>query len=136
MVIGALLFFSGVGSAISPHIPWRYAMLVLTVTLVLYPLIVDVVTPLLLPLSLVARLLVTAVLIAPVGFLMGIPFPRGMVALQRDSDLVPWAWAANGSASVVSAILTTILSLSLGFTPVLLVGGGLYLLAALIHPRG
>lgn len=134
-VIGALLLFSGIGSAVSTRIPWPYAMLALVVLLVLYPLIVDVVTPLLLPLNLTIRLLVTALLIAPVGFLMGMPFPRGIMALQRESELIPWAWAANGSASVVSAILTATLSLSLGFTTVLFIGGALYLLAAFIHPR-
>jgi spermidine synthase len=135
-VIGALLLFSGLGSALSPRIPWRYAMLALVVLLLIYPLLVDAVTPVLLPLPIGLRLLVVSLLIAPVGFLMGIPFPRGISALHGSHDLVPWAWAANGSASVVSAVLGAALSLSLGFTPVLWIGSGLYLLATLTQSRG
>jgi hypothetical protein len=134
-VIGALLFFSGLGSAVSPRIPWRYAMLTLALLLVLYSLLLNIVTPMLLPLPLVVRPIIAALLLAPVGFLMGVPFPRGIMALEQTTDLVPWAWAANGSASVVSAVLAAILSLSAGFTPILWIGGGLYLVAALIRSR-
>lgn len=135
-VIGALLLFSGLGSAVSPRVHWFYAMLGLVGLLGIYPWVMNVATPVLLPLPLVERLLAAALLIAPVGLLMGMPFPKGIMALSRRDDLVPWAWAANGSASVVSAVLATTLSLSLGFTPVLWIGSALYLAAALIHPRG
>jgi hypothetical protein len=133
-VIGVLLFFSGLGSAASPRIPWRSAMLALALLLLLYAALLNVVTPILLPLPVVARMGITALLLAPVGFLMGVPFPRGIMALER-TDLIPWAWAANGSASVVSAVLAAILSLSLGFTPVLWIGSGSYLVATLIRSR-
>jgi hypothetical protein len=83
----------------------------------------------------VARTVIAALLLAPVGFLMGVPFPHGIMALEQTPDLVPWAWAANGSASVVSAVLAAILSLAVGFTPILWIGGGFYLAAALIHSR-
>jgi hypothetical protein len=46
---------------------------------------------------------------------------------------VPWAWAANGSASVISAVLAAMLALSFGFTVVLVIGAGLYLAATLIR---
>jgi hypothetical protein len=134
-VIGALLFFSGMGSAVSPRVPWRYAMLTLALLLPLYAVLLNIVTPILLPLPLVARLVITVVLLAPIGCLMGVPFPRGIMALEGFTDPVPWAWAANGSASVVSAVLAAILALSVGFTPVLWIGSGLYLIAAIIHSR-
>jgi hypothetical protein len=110
-------------------------MLTLALLLVLYSLLLNIVTPMLLPLPLVVRPIIAALLLAPVGFLMGVPFPRGIMALEQTTDLVPWAWAANGSASVVSAVLAAILSLSAGFTPILWIGGGLYLVAALIRSR-
>lgn len=134
-VIGALLLFSGIGSAFSARLPWRYSMFALAVLLVLYPLLIDAVTPWLLPFPVALRVLFAALSIAPIGFLMGVPFPRGIMSLQNLTDVVPWAWATNGSASVISAVLAATLSLSFGFTPVLLVGGSLYLLAALIHSR-
>jgi spermidine synthase len=135
-VIGALLLFSGLGSALSPRVPPLYAMFALVALLVIYPWVVDTLSPLLLPLPLIARVLAVASLIAPLGLLMGMPFPTGIARLGQARELVPWAWAANGSASVVSAVLAATFSLSLGFTPVLMIGGGLYLLAAFIRSRG
>ena len=129
-VIGALLLFSGLGSTVSRRVPWRPAMIALVILLALDPLFVQAVTPTLLTLPVVLRVAVAALTIAPIGFLMGIPFPRGIAALQGASDLVPWAWAANGSASVISAVLAAILALSLGFPSVLLIGAGLYLVSA------
>ncbi len=132
VVIGALLLFSGLGSAVSRRLPWRITMIGLALLIAVYPWLTGMITPLLLWLPFVARVVAVMLLIAPLGLLMGAPFARGIAALHGAADLVPWAWAANGSASVVSAILAVMLSLSFGFTAVLLIGGGLYLLAALL----
>ena len=133
-VIGALLLTSGLGSSLSARFDWRLAMVALVALLVAYPLLVSALTPALLPLPLPARVLSVALLIAPVGLLMGVPFPRGVAALADAADVVPWAWAANGSASVVSAVLAALLALSLGFGAVLLIGAGLYLGVAVVRP--
>ena len=131
-VIGALLFFSGLGSALSSHFRIRQAIFGLGVLLILYPVFVDLFTPTLLSLPLLMRMIAVALLIAPVGFLMGMPFPKGLSALQETPDLVPWAWAVNGSASVVTAVLAIILALWLGFALVLLIGAALYFLAGIL----
>ena len=133
-VIGALLLWSGIGSSLSLRVDWRLAMLALVVLLLAYPLVVAALNPVLLPLSLPLRVLSVALLIAPVGFLMGMPFPRGVAALADAHDVVPWAWATNGSASVVSAVLAAMLALSFGFGAVLVIGAMLYLAAAAIRP--
>ena len=133
-VIGALLLASGVGSSLSARCDWRLVLVALAALLVIYPVVVSTLTPILLPLPLAARMLAVALLITPVGFLMGMPFPRGVAALADADDVVPWAWAANGSASVVSAVLAAMLALSFGFGAVLLIGAALYLGAAAIRP--
>ena len=133
-VIGALLLSSGLGSSRSARFDWRHAMLALVVLLLAYPLLVSAMTPHLLPLPLPARVLSVSLLIAPVGLLMGMPFPRGIAALAGTSDVVPWAWAANGSASVISAVLAAMLALSFGFGAVLFIGAALYLGATAIRP--
>ena len=54
---------------------------------------------------------------------MGIPFAAGLQVIEaREPALVPWAWAINGSASVVSAVLAVMVALSWGFTAVLALG--------------
>jgi hypothetical protein len=70
--------------------------------------------------------------LAPLGLLMGVPFARGLGLVELAAPgLVPWAWAVNGSASVISAILAMMLALSWGFSAVLWIGGGTYVIALL-----
>ncbi len=72
---------------------------------------------------------------APVAFLMGMPMPLGLRALAcTEIDLVPWAWAINGYASVLSALLAALGSMTFGFPAILAVGGFFYLVAALNAP--
>jgi L-cystine uptake protein TcyP (sodium:dicarboxylate symporter family) len=47
---------------------------------------------------------------------------------------VPWAWGINGCASVLSAILATMLAMTFGTRMAVLTAAGLYLLAALATP--
>jgi hypothetical protein len=131
VVIGSLLLFSGLGSTLSRFFPWRLTMVALALLLMIYPWLTDLFKPTLLSLPLDLRITVTALLIAPLGILMGVPFARGIRALGENSDLIPWAWTTNGSASVISAVLAATLVLSLGFTAVLMLGAALYLLAAI-----
>jgi hypothetical protein len=69
--------------------------------------------------------------LAPLGFLLGMPFPLGLgqAAAQR-SIWLPWAWGINGSASVVGAAAAPLIALHLGFSAMLLTGLMFYGLAA------
>ena len=74
-------------------------------------------------------------LVIPLGFLMGIMFPRGLTHVaEQDPDLVPWAWAINGTLSVISAIAAALLALSFGFSAVVRVGAIAYGLTAILAP--
>ena len=79
----------------------------------------------------IAKIAISLTLIAPLAFCMGMPFPLALsrIAAHRP-DLVPWAWGINGCASVLSAILATLLAMSFGFRAVVLIALALYLLAA------
>ena len=75
-------------------------------------------------------------LIAPLATLMGMPFPRALARLNAaDPPLLPWAWGINGCASVIAAVLATLLALHLGHTVVILAGVVLYLAAAVFISR-
>jgi spermidine synthase len=85
-----------------------------------------------LPAGLPATISLAALFTFILGVAMGVPFPAGINALGKDSgSLVPWAWAINTSASVVSSILAVILAMSLGFTMVALAASAVYLLAGI-----
>ena len=74
---------------------------------------------------------ISILLIAPLAFCMGMPFPLGLskIAYARP-DFIPWAWGINGCASVLSAILATLLSVHFGFTLVIGMAVVLYLISA------
>ena len=72
-------------------------------------------------------------LLAPLAFLMGMPFPLAMRGLEEP--LVPWAWGINGCASVVSPALATLLAIDIGLTAVLWLALALYLLIAAAFPH-
>lgn len=89
----------------------------------------------LLSLPLLVKMLFAIVMIAPLAALMGMPFPLALSHLgQHARQLIPWAWGINGCASVISAILATLLAIHSGFSMVVTLAILLYLLAALSFP--
>lgn len=136
-VLFAILLFSGLGSMTSGRLPLRRTLLVLIGAIILYPLVLPPVFRLLLGQSLGLRLLISILSLAPLGFLMGVPFPKGIATIGHLAPgLVPWAWAINGCTSVLASILAVMLAISFGFSRVL-VGGSLAYAAALgaIYPN-
>jgi hypothetical protein len=116
IVVFGLLAFSGLGSMWSARMPWRGGLATLVATVSLYPVVLSTVLPGSLGGDLSVRIGITLLLLAPLGFLMGIGFPRGLASLAtaRPSRL-PLAWGVNGFTSVVGAILAPMIALSWGF---------------------
>lgn len=80
--------------------------------------------------------LLSVMLIAPLGFCMGMPFPMALAGLGRTAPtLIPWAWGINGCASVIGAILATLIAMQFGFTVLIFLAIGLYGIAAWFFPR-
>ena len=129
-VLFTLLIASGVGSAFSERLPHRAVLGLLVVMVLVCPLLLPHIFQIFLGYPLVLRVLVSFVFLAPVGFLMGIPFPKGLALLNRQApNLVPLAWGVNGCASVVSSILATMGAMAWGFSAVMVAGAGAYALA-------
>jgi SAM-dependent methyltransferase len=83
-----------------------------------------------------SRYVFSIVLITPLGFFMGMPFPLGLTRLgQTIPALIPWAWGINGCASVISAMLATLIAMQFGFTALIILAIALYSVAALCFPR-
>jgi hypothetical protein len=72
------------------------------------------------------RMVFSAILIAPAGFLMGMPFP---LAGQRVKELIDWGFAVNGAASVLGSCLIVLIAFGFGVTWAQGTGAVLYLLA-------
>jgi hypothetical protein len=133
VVLFAVLTASGVGSMLSPRLGWRAAAIALVGLALSTPFVVRWITPILLPAPLGVRVAVGVGVLAPLGLLMGVMFPKGLALLHsRHPALVPWAWAINGTVSVVASAGAALLALSIGFTAVLVVGAACYAGAGLL----
>ena len=84
---------------------------------------------------LAARILITFVVLAPLGLCFGMFMPIGLGEIARTSEspqqYVAWGWAVNGFASVVGSALAIILAMSFGFDFVLGLGLTCYVIATL-----
>lgn len=139
-VLSGFLVFAGLGSYLarrwSERMPARRLVrAAIGVVVVLgsgYALVLpDLVFTPLTAAPLAIKLPVSLAFIALLAIPMGMPFPLGIARLTEFAPaLIPAAWAINGCASVVSAVLATVLAIHFGFTAVVLLAVGLYLLAA------
>ena len=142
VVLSSFLVFSGLGSAwlggVSPGNRRKLLSLAITGILIIgtvYLLLLDTMIDGLATLPEAMRILISAALIAPLAFCMGMPFPLGLGRLADYAPtLIPWAWAINGCASVVSAVLATLLAVHLGFSTVIAAALGLYALTLWVFP--
>jgi SAM-dependent methyltransferase len=80
-----------------------------------------------------ARIALSVLAIAPLGFLLGVPFPAAIERLESRGagSLVGWAWAANGCASVLGPVIAVLLAMDVGFAWVTVLGAAGYGLAFL-----
>jgi spermidine synthase len=149
-VIFTMLLGAGLGSAASEKlgigvrsrwaIPFM-AILALGITLLLiYPSAAE----LALALPLGGRVLVAAVMIFPLGFFLGMPFPLGILAIaNQPRGAIAWAWGMNGLFTVVGGLASILISLLRGFNFAVCVALVLYAAAMLVFvamrdmlPRG
>lgn len=83
-----------------------------------------------------ARAVVSALLLGPVGFLLGVPYPTVLGAVAERAPLrVPWLWAMNSAMSVLGSVLATVVSLHGGIDAAIGVGAALYLCALALAAR-
>ncbi len=88
---------------------------------------------LLLSYSLPVRLITGAIMIAPLAFFLGMPFPIGILGLANNNPAaIPWAWALNGFFTVLGGYLAIVISINSSFTTVLLLALIIYGVALLV----
>jgi spermidine synthase len=151
VVIFLLMLSSGAGSLFSRRWLPRTELAWMPIALVIAVLLVDV---FFLPnwleawvgLGLYSRMAVSALLLVPLGFVMGMPFPTGLRALavgpvvdvpsgaSGEDNAVEWAWAMNAAASVLGSVLAMVIAIQFGLTVTLACGVAAYLLALLLLP--
>lgn len=133
----SLLLASGTGSYASKTLLGRDLLKRLRFILIFLALLITAALLLLPPIedgligwSLPVKMVLTLLLVFPLGFLMGFPFPSGIRMLEsRSRRLIPWAWAANAFSSVVSSISALLVAFYGGYSLVLALAAAGYLSA-------
>jgi hypothetical protein len=151
VVVFLLLLSSGAGSMVSkwwlPETSRLWLPLLLIATaLLLYVGVLPSLLERLVGLPFMVKLLVSAGLLIPLGFAMGMPFPTGLRALASGSliespvppaddssgNLVEWAWAMNAASSVLGSVLAIIIAIQFGLNVTLASGAAAYLVALVL----
>ncbi len=86
------------------------------------------------------KLLISSLLLIPLGLAMGMPFPTGLRALGASvaeplaqggasGNAVEWAWAMNAASSVLGSVLAMVIAIHWGLNFTLGCGAVAYLAA-------
>jgi hypothetical protein len=141
VVVFLMLLASGAGSFASSRLVKDSArvwipLLAIALGIVLYGFILPMIISSQVGLPFAAKLAISAGLLIPLGFLMGMPFPTGLRALtERNDSRVEWAWALNAAASVLGSVSAMIIAIHFGLNVTLLCGAVAYLFAAITRVR-
>ncbi len=144
VTLASILVFTGIGALISKRFAdrrWLMPLIlgVLLVITIFYEMGLDSLTDSLLDQSLAIRVIVSLTVLAPLGLCLGMFMPLGLSLVGKMSahadEYIAWSWAVNGFFSVIGSVLTTILSMSYGFSTVQYFALVVYAIAALAYTR-
>jgi hypothetical protein len=139
----SFLLFAGLGSLYAGRYigneakALRRIVPILGVVILLLAVVLEFALGAALSFPLPARVAIVMMLLAPMNFLMGMPFPLGLARLKRlEPRLVPWALGVNGGASVVASILCIVIAMEFGFRAVSLLSAAIYVVGAWVFTSG
>ena len=144
VVVFLMLLSSGAGSVISrkwistPQKVWA-PLLITASALIVYVWVLPFILNRLVGAPFPSKLVISALLLAPLGFAMGMPFPAGLRALAAShaasGNPIEWAWAMNAASSVLGSVLAIIIAIQFGLNVTLICGATAYLLALLLRGK-
>ena len=136
-VIFSLLVSSGIGSYTAGRIilysrkNLNIIALSLSISVIIFTIFVNHILGYFWGGTIFIRVIILFLLLSLPGYFMGMFFPFGITFVKEISPaLIPWAWAVNGSASVLGSILAVILAMSFGFNAVLIMASVIYIISA------
>ncbi|MDO9424754.1 MAG: SAM-dependent methyltransferase [Methylobacter sp.] len=143
VMLSTFLLSAGVGSYFSTKLScvvgksaFMLPMAAIALLSIAYSLGFESIAGFLLKMDSWGRYLFSIMLIAPLGFFMGMPFPMALAKISQTAPaLIPWVWGVNGCASVISAILATLITMQFGFTVLIFLAVILYGVAAWCFPK-
>ncbi len=135
-IAASLLISSGLGSLFSSRLDTKKLGIILFIIpflLLTYLGVLSMVFNAFLGDTLLTRAVISFILLFPLGFVLGMPFPLAVrIADRINKRLVPWGWCSNLSASVLSPVLAATIALYWGFTSVFVLAAISYLACLLL----
>jgi hypothetical protein len=139
VIIFSMLIASGIGSAMSRRViagsdaRLRVVLIAIAVLVAILAFVAGPITHSLVSLPILLKIVIAIALIAPAGFLMGMPFPTGLSKLEEMHHAsVRWAWSLNAASSVLGSAGAIFLAIYIGLRMTVLVGAAFYIGALLI----
>ncbi len=78
------------------------------------------------------KIILSLIMLSPIGFLAGMPFVFGIRLLNRSDDgTVAWMWAINATTSTMGSVLVAMAWLLWGYTKTTTLGWSFYLVAGI-----
>jgi spermidine synthase len=141
-VIFTMLLSAGIGSAASERLgigsrrrwalPFIAIIAIGLVLVAVYPPLAK----LALALPIAGRVVVAGLMIFPLGFFLGMPFPLGILAIaNQPRGAIAWAWGMNGLFTVIGGLTSVILGLEVGFNLTIVIALALYACALALYRR-
>ena len=151
VVVFLMLLSSGLGSLVcrrcipDPRRVWWAASSIAALAII-YVALLPVLLRGAIGVAFALKLLISAVLLVPLGFLMGMPFPTGLRAMAPESQAISdaelgasqggnrieWAWALNAASSVLGSVLAMFLAIQWGLRSTMILAAACYLAAGLL----
>lgn len=128
-ILLTLLIASGVGSRFSDKFNDKVPFIGIIVWLILDIFLFKNLMYTFSDLTIYPRILLSILVVAPLGFFMGMPFPKGALKVR---ELVDWGFAVNGAASVLGSTAILLVAFSYGFTASLICARAAYLIAMIL----
>jgi hypothetical protein len=146
VTLAAILLSTGVGALASRRFAARArtAVPVLLGVLAALTLFYELALPSildggLLSTGLAVRVVFAGAILTPLGLCLGMFMPLGLGRIasltEHGEEYVAWGWAVNGFFSVIGSVLTTILSMAIGFRAVQFMALGAYAIAVVAFTR-
>jgi hypothetical protein len=136
-ILAALLISGGLGSAFYHRydiltFDWRVLALI-AAAIVVWGIAWQAISASLLGLPTIGRVLVVGLSIAPVGFVMGMPFAAGLrIVGEMHPYYVALAWSINGVMTVAGSIIAVALAITAGYGMSLTMGVLAYGVCAIV----
>jgi predicted membrane-bound spermidine synthase len=111
-ILSVLLFASGLGSRFSGKFSISSVFIIIIILLMIDIFLYTKLIYLLGSLNLILRIIITALMIFPLGFFMGMPFPKAGIKIGK---MIDWAFAVNGTAAVLGSGLILLIAFNYGF---------------------